>query len=37
VRARNLRELGEKVVNKIRGFSGVETTFSHIVFQTIKD
>ena len=37
VRARNLRELGEKVVNKIRSYSGVETTFSHLVFQTIKD
>ncbi|MCL4447700.1 MAG: Lrp/AsnC family transcriptional regulator [Thermoplasmatales archaeon] len=37
VRAKNLRELGEKVVNKIRGYSGVETTFSHIVFQTIKE
>lgn len=37
VRAKNLRELGEKVVNKIRGYSGVETTFSHVVFQTIKE
>ncbi|MCL5874670.1 MAG: Lrp/AsnC family transcriptional regulator [Candidatus Thermoplasmatota archaeon] len=37
VRAKNLRELGEKVVNKIRGYPGVETTFSHLVFQTIKD
>ncbi len=37
VRAKNLRELGEKVVNKIRGYSGVETTFSHLVFQTIKE
>jgi DNA-binding Lrp family transcriptional regulator len=37
VRARSLRELGEKVVNKIRGFSGVENTFSHVVFQTVKD
>jgi Lrp/AsnC family leucine-responsive transcriptional regulator len=37
VRARNLRELGEKVVNKIRAFSGVESTFSHVVFQTVKD
>ena len=37
VRAKNLRELGEKVVNRIRGISGVENTFSHIVFQTIID
>ncbi|MEM0135272.1 MAG: Lrp/AsnC family transcriptional regulator [Thermoplasmatales archaeon] len=37
VRARSLRELGEKVVNKIRGYPGVENTFSHIVFQTVKD
>jgi DNA-binding Lrp family transcriptional regulator len=37
VRAKSLRELGEKVVNKIRGYPGVETTFSHLVFQTIKD
>ncbi len=37
VRARNLRELGLKVVDKIRGYPGVETTFSHLVFQTIKD
>lgn len=37
VRSRNLRELGEKVVNRIRGYQGVETTFSHLVFQTVKD
>lgn len=37
VRARNLRELGERVVNRIRGYTGVENTFSHLVFQTIKD
>ncbi len=37
VRARNLRELGEKVVNKIRSYEGVENTFSHLVFQTIKE
>lgn len=37
VRARNLRELGLKVVDKIRGYPGVETTFSHLVFQTVKD
>lgn len=37
VRARNLRELGEKVVNRIRDYKGVETTFSHLVFETIRD
>lgn len=37
VRSRNLRELGAKVINKIRSYPGVETTFSHVVFQTIKD
>ena len=37
VRAKNLRELGEKVVNKIRGYSGVENTFSHLVFKTVKE
>jgi len=36
VRARNIRELGEKVVNKIRSYAGVETTISHVVFQTVK-
>ncbi len=37
VRSRNLKELGEKVINKIRSFPGVENTFSHVVFQTIKE
>lgn len=37
VRSRNLRELGEKVINKIRSYPGVENTLSHVVFQTIKD
>ncbi|MGC8644922.1 MAG: Lrp/AsnC family transcriptional regulator [Thermoplasmata archaeon] len=37
VRAKSIRELGEKVVNKIRSYPGVETTISHVVFQTVKD
>ncbi len=37
VRAKNLKGLGEKVVNRIRGYQGVETTFSHVVFQTVRD
>ncbi|MEM0127644.1 MAG: Lrp/AsnC family transcriptional regulator [Thermoplasmatales archaeon] len=36
IRAKTVRELGEKVVNKIRSYPGVETTISHIVFQTVK-
>jgi len=37
VRAKTLRELGEKVINKIRSFPGVEGTYSHVVFETVKD
>jgi len=37
VRSRNLRDLGEKVINRIRSYPGVENTFSHVVFQTVKD
>lgn len=37
VRARTLRELGEKVINKIRSFPGVKGTYSHVVFETVKD
>ncbi|MCL4412210.1 MAG: Lrp/AsnC family transcriptional regulator [Candidatus Thermoplasmatota archaeon] len=37
VRSRNLKELGDKVITKIRGFPGVENTFSHLVFQTVKE
>jgi DNA-binding Lrp family transcriptional regulator len=37
VRSKNLKELGEKVINRIRGYPGVENTFSHVVFQTMKE
>lgn len=37
VRSRNLRELGEKVINKIRSHPGVENTLSRVVFKTVKD
>ncbi|MEL9914664.1 MAG: Lrp/AsnC family transcriptional regulator [Thermoplasmatales archaeon] len=36
IRAKNVKELGEKVINKIRSFPGVETTISHIVFEVVK-
>ncbi len=37
VRAKTLRELGEKVINKIRSFPGVKGTYSHVVFETVKE